>query len=67
LALVAWVFSDLQVAVIEAMRRIDQPLSAHDLSEVFCGEWAARTVQHHLKRLASVKLAAVTGHSASTE
>jgi len=40
-----------QIAIIEALRWIDQPLSAAELTEVFEGTLGLATVSYHVRRL----------------
>lgn len=61
-ALVARNLSPIQVAIIEALRRIDRPLSILDLVHVFEGHVPASRVSHHARRLLELG-AVVVGES----
>jgi hypothetical protein len=53
-ALVARVLHPVQVEIIEALRLIDQPLSATELLRVFKGQRVGLRIEHHLRRLRSL-------------
>ena len=50
-ALVSRVLHPVDVGIIEALQRIEQPLSTADLSEVFDGKWPWAKVTYHISRL----------------
>jgi hypothetical protein len=49
--LVARVLHPVDVEIIEALRWIERPLSADELSKVFDGKWSWAKVSHHIRRL----------------
>ena len=53
-ALVARVLHPLAVQIIEALRWIERPLSAGDLTQLFDGEPSWAVVGHHMRRLSKL-------------
>ncbi|MGC1853652.1 MAG: helix-turn-helix domain-containing protein [Solirubrobacterales bacterium] len=47
----ARVLHPIDVQIIEALQRSEQPLSAGDLAQLFDGEVSWRTLGYHLRRL----------------
>jgi DNA-binding transcriptional ArsR family regulator len=64
-ALVARLLHPVDVEIIEALRWIEQPLSADELSKIFDGKWSWAKVSHHIRRLD--KLGAVELHEIQTK
>jgi hypothetical protein len=58
-ALAARVLHPAQVEIIEALRWIDQPLSATDLLRVFEGERVGLRIEHRLRQLARLDVVAL--------
>lgn len=57
--LVPLLIHPLRVAIIEALCRIGEPLSAADLNEVFDDDYALSVIAYHLGTLAEVDAIAV--------
>ncbi len=53
-ALVPYVVHPLKVAIIEALRRIGEPLSASELERIFLGVFGLSLVSYHLTKLAGM-------------
>lgn len=53
-ALVARALHPVDVQIIEALRWIEQPLSADDLTQLFDGEPSWAVVGHHIRRLSKL-------------
>ena len=58
--LVPLLIHPLRVAIIEALRRTDQPLSTADLWEVLDARYALSVISYHLLTLAKVEVVVPT-------
>ena len=61
-ALAARVLHPVQVEIIEALWRIDRPLSATDLLQVFDAKPNGLRIEHHLRRLTRLDALALEGN-----